>query len=45
MSDFHEVFSLSQKELGLTDLNVHKIKLKNDDVVINKNRPIPISQG
>ena len=39
---YNDVFSLSKKEIGLTDLYVHKIKLKNEDVVINKNRPIPM---
>ena len=36
------MFSLSDKELGLTDLYVHRIKLKDDKVIINENRPIPM---
>ena len=36
------MFSLSTKELGLTDLYVRKIKVKDDKVIINKNRPIPM---
>ena len=42
IEDYHDVFSLSTKELGLTDLYVHKINLKDDKVIINKNRPIPM---
>lgn len=40
--EYHDVFSLSERELGLTDLYVHKIKIKDEGVVINKNRPIPM---
>jgi hypothetical protein len=42
IDEFHDVFSLSEKELGLTDLYVHEIKLKSEDVIINKIRPIPM---
>ena len=36
------VFSLSKKEIGLTDLYTHHIKLKDDKTIISKNRPIPL---
>ena len=42
IGEYHDVFSLSDKEIGLSDLYVHKIKLKSEEVVINKNRPIPL---
>ena len=42
IEEYHDIFSLSTKELGLTDLYVHKIKVKDDKVIINKNRPIPL---
>ena len=42
IEEYHDVFSLSDKELGLTDLYVHKIKLKDDRAIIHKNRPIPM---
>ena len=42
IEEYHDMFSLSTKELGLTDLYVRKIKVKDDKVIINKNRPIPM---
>ena len=42
IEEYHEVFSISKKEIGLTNMYVHKIKLKKEGLVINKNRPIPM---
>eukprot|EP00116_Pleurobrachia_bachei_P000433 sb/3460695/ len=42
VKEYHEIFSLSDKELGLTTLYTHEIKLKEDATIVNKNRPIPM---
>jgi hypothetical protein len=41
---FHDIFSLSKKEMSLCSIYTHEIQLKTDDVVQCPHRPIPIHQ-
>ena len=42
IAEFHDIWSLSKKEIGITSLYTHKIYLKDDKPVQVKNRPIPM---